>query len=195
MAQENRTGRVTRPHRRRFKQTPFRFDETTASKIITFLRAGAFIETAAQAAGISKQTLYNWLRKAAAEDAHPRLAKWGKDVEEAQALAEIAMMGVIGNAAQTGVWQAAAWHLERKFPERWGRREEVKVSGKEDGDPIKVQHENVRKMTTEAVRKRLGDLLAAVRLRRGESPDVDPDPVPMKDSLDLPPEPGEATRE
>ena len=28
-----------------------------------------------------------------------------------------------GKAAGEGSWQAAAWRLERKFPERWGRRE------------------------------------------------------------------------
>ncbi|MDP3937833.1 MAG: hypothetical protein Q8R92_06825 [Deltaproteobacteria bacterium] len=32
-------------------------------------------------------------------------------------------------------WTANAWHLERKHPERWGRKERVEHTGK-DGGPI-----------------------------------------------------------
>ena len=34
-------------------------------KIISFLRGGSYIETAAAACGISKETFYDWLKKAA----------------------------------------------------------------------------------------------------------------------------------
>lgn len=32
-------------------------------------------------------------------------------------------------------WRASAWRLERKFPDRWGRREKVEMSG-EGGGPV-----------------------------------------------------------
>lgn len=96
-------------------------------KIVGYLRAGAYIETAAAAAGISKQTLYNWLRRAADENERdPIFAKFAAAVEEAQALAEVRDIALIGKAAETQ-WQAAAWRLERKSPERWGRK--VELSG------------------------------------------------------------------
>ena len=36
-------------------------------------------------------------------------------------------------------WTANAWYLERKFPEKWGRRDKLtqEISGK-DGTPLKV---------------------------------------------------------
>ncbi len=34
-------------------------------------------------------------------------------------------------------WRASAWRLERKFPDRWGRREKVEVSG-EGGGPVLI---------------------------------------------------------
>lgn len=104
-----------------------------SEKIIGYLRAGAYIETAAAAAGISKQTLYNWLRRAAAEDEEdPSFAKFAAAVEEAQALAEVRDIALIGKAAETQ-WQAAAWRLERKSPERWSRKDRVELSGKGGG--------------------------------------------------------------
>jgi transposase-like protein len=96
-------------------------------KIVGYLRAGAYVETAAAAAGISKQTLYNWLRRAVDENERdPIFAKFAAAVEEAQALAEVRDIALIGKAAETQ-WQAAAWRLERKSPERWGRK--VELSG------------------------------------------------------------------
>ena len=35
---------------------------------------------------------------------------------------EVHNFEIVQSAAQNGVWQAAAWILERRFPARWGRR-------------------------------------------------------------------------
>lgn len=109
-----------------------------SDKIIGYLRAGAYIETAAAAAGISKQTLYNWLRRAADEDEKdPRFAAFAAEVEKSQALAEVRDIALIGKAAETQ-WQAAAWRLERKSPERWGRKDRMEHLGP-DGGPLKIE--------------------------------------------------------
>lgn len=106
-------------------------------KIVGYLRAGAYVETAAAAAGISKQTLYTWLRRAVDENEEdPIFAKFAAAVEEAQALAEVRDIALIGKAAETQ-WQAAAWRLERKSPERWGRKDRVELSGK-NGGPVQT---------------------------------------------------------
>ena len=36
--------------------------------------------------------------------------------------AELACLRQIKEAAQNGDWRAAAWMLERRYPEKWGRR-------------------------------------------------------------------------
>lgn len=58
-------------------------------------------------------------------------------VERAEADAHARNVAVIQRAAQAGTWQAAAWFLERRYPEQYARRT-LEVSGPDKG-PIPVQ--------------------------------------------------------
>jgi len=46
-------------------------------------------------------------------------------------------VAIIAKAAAGGHWQAAAWRLERKFPDRWGRK--TKLTGDGEGGEIIVR--------------------------------------------------------
>lgn len=50
-------------------------------------------------------------------------------VEEAEAGAHAESIQIIRREARNGTWQAAAWYLERKYPEQYGRRTAVTHSG------------------------------------------------------------------
>jgi hypothetical protein len=43
----------------------------------------------------------------------------GLDPEQADAMLEVELVGIVSKAAETD-WRAARWLLERRFPERWG---------------------------------------------------------------------------
>lgn len=123
-------------------------------RIVSAITAGNYIETAAAFAGISKVTLYKWLRRGARAHAGAH-HEFVNAIEKALASAEVRDVATIARAASgydvertketAGVggitvrettkyrefaWQAAAWRLERKHPERWGRR--VEVTGKSE---------------------------------------------------------------
>ena len=139
---------------------PYKFDPTIGDRIVTWLQAGSFVETAAAAAGISKQTFYNWLARGAraeAEREEPSLWAWARRIDQAQAEAELGLLGMVLGAAKSGAWQAAAWYLERKFPERWRRRETVEHTGP-GGGPVTTE-EVTRLMTSGEKRARLAELL------------------------------------
>lgn len=119
---------------------PTKLTPKLQEQVVGYLRAGAYVETAAAAAGISKETLYSWLRRGAADEVP--FAAFAEAVEEAQALAEMRDLALIGKAAETE-WTAAAWRLERKFPSRYGRRQAVEVSGPEGG-PIQINDARTR---------------------------------------------------
>ena len=94
-------------------------------KVLSALRSGSTVEAACSFARVSKVTWYAWLKKDAALRA---------DYEEALASAEIALVVEIKKDKS---WQSKAWLLERRFPDRWGKRETLSVKAEDeasDGD-------------------------------------------------------------
>lgn len=117
---------------------PTKFSKATADRILLALRAGNYAETAAAFAGIDKTTFYDWLKKGAAQS-KGQLSEFSHAVEKAMAEAEMRDLSNIGAAAGRGEWQASAWRLERKFPDRWGRRTKIEAEvGGKDGKPIEI---------------------------------------------------------
>jgi transposase len=109
----------------------------TQEVIVSAIAAGNYMETAAQAAGIDKTTLYNWLRRGE-EEPESIYSNFLHAVEKAKAEAEERDLKVITQAAHDGSWQAAAWKLERRTPHKWGRVNRTEISGPE-GKPVEVR--------------------------------------------------------
>jgi len=117
-----------------------KINKNKIEQIVAAVRAGNFIETAAAFAGISKQTLYNWLKEGArerdrrengekADHTKDLYVQFSFQIEQALAEAEMRDVEIITKAAEQQ-WQAAAWRLERKYPDRWGRK--VAVDAKQE---------------------------------------------------------------
>lgn len=108
--------------------------------IVEALATGCYRATAAEHAGIARSTFYRWLELGQAhsrdgvESEHRAL--W-EAIEKAEADAELSALATIRRAAPAS-WQAAAWLLERKHPDRWGRTQRVTLEGDEDR-PLRVQ--------------------------------------------------------
>lgn len=88
-------------------------------KIVTYVMDGNYVETACLLAGIAKKTFYNWL-KMGQEETGGIHAKFLHAIEKAAAWSEARDLNAIGAAGRSN-WQARAWRLERRFPERYGR--------------------------------------------------------------------------
>jgi hypothetical protein len=95
--------------------------QETADLIVVMLRAGNYVQVAARAAGISRQTFHDWMRLG--RSLAPKNSAY-RDLrlrcDQARAEGEARLVAQIANAAATS-WQAAAWLLERQDPARWGR--------------------------------------------------------------------------
>lgn len=117
------------------------------NEIAQYLRAGNYIETTAALVGIHRDSVYEWLKRGNAEI--ERVSKSNRanirkkeaifveftdTVKKAQAQSEAMLVGLIGQAAQKN-WTAAAWRLERKYPDKWGRTE--RNVGTAQDDPVK----------------------------------------------------------
>lgn len=89
---------------------------------------GLYMAEAAAVAGISKETLYDWVRRGARAKRKGRFAAgelpfitFSDAVKRSLAELQVNFLDNIHNAAGNGVWQAAAWLLERRFQGKWGR--------------------------------------------------------------------------
>lgn len=100
---------------------------------------------AAKYAGISKSSLYEAIAAGQAGDkryARGLAVKLVEAMDEAQARAAMRWMGKIEVASKKD-WRAAAWMLERRYPEDYGRGPStVQVQGPESGAPP-VSHHHV----------------------------------------------------
>ena len=132
---------------RQSKLTP-----ATQEKILTYLAAGAYVETAAVAAGVAKSTLYDWMKRGEAQ----RSGKYRtfKDaVDQALAQDELAGAAHLSALSRRSVTkkfkctqcecentvsvpvpsnvslEATKWRLQKKYRDPYGDKVEIKLEG------------------------------------------------------------------
>lgn len=120
---------------------PAKLDEDAIVKMEQILAAGGYVETAAAVAGVSKSTFFAWLERGDPEGAKAENAPYRAfraRIERARAQGETRAVTLIATAASKD-WKAAAWMLERQFPERWagplGRKHAQSGIGDPDDPP------------------------------------------------------------
>jgi len=116
---------------------PSKLTPEVQEKIARAIRAGNYPEVAARHAGIHPATYYRWMERGELEGDAPEddpYRSFRAEVERALADAEAGEVGLIIQSAKAGDWRAAAWLLERRFGERWGRRERVEQVDVRDPD-------------------------------------------------------------
>jgi hypothetical protein len=119
-------------------------------KIQSAILAGSYVETAAAFAGISKDTFYIWLKKGAAANSGIYY-EFSDAIKRAMAEAELRDVMVINRAAQT-TWQAAAWKLERKYPNRWGLRSKHEIVGADkEVKPVQIVYAKISEASAHKV--------------------------------------------
>ena len=107
--------------------------------IVEAIEKGNDKTVAARLAGIGESTFYAWMERGEQAKSGVFL-EFREAVKKAEAEAEQHFVGVI-KAASADTWTAAAWWLERKYPERWGRKERQQIEH-EGGVTIRVVYED-----------------------------------------------------
>jgi len=140
---------------RKLKLTP-KVQEAICKAIL----AGNFNQIAASDAGVGESTFYRWLQEGEAAQSGIKREFW-EAVKKAEATAETQYVSLMEKAAKQS-WQAAAWWLERKHNDRWGRREKQELTGSEGG-PIQIQ--------ADVTPKQLEEYADIIRGLAGREPD------------------------
>jgi len=104
----NRTGR------------PTSFTAAKATRIVEAIRRGIPFKLAAAAGGVSYNTFARWRNEGTHPDSPRHLREFCHQVRTAESDAAQRFLGLIEAAAQRN-WQAAAWMLERRHPDLFGK--------------------------------------------------------------------------
>jgi transposase len=122
---------------------PVKLTPAIQKNLVESIGVGAAYEDACNYTGISYQTFRNWMK--AGEEAFLRGDPTGQFFEFFEAIKKaegrnvLRCMVKIERAASEGDWRAAAWKLERRYPERYGRS----VSDQRHSGQVSVQHDNL----------------------------------------------------
>jgi transposase len=138
---------------------PSKLTPEIQEKLLSVIKLGAYRTVACDFAGITPETLRNWIRRGETDGVGPYY-EFTSALKQAEASACLKALGTIRTAMEQS-WQAAAWFLERKRPKEWAKRERHELTGK-DGGPIRTQvrlgdlppHE--RRARLDAIARRLG---------------------------------------
>lgn len=102
-----------------------KFNPETCHKIIQAIKQGNYQKTAAALAGIDESTYYRWVERGK-EAKSGKYCEFYKSIKKAEEFAKAYYLQQIREAAESKKhWQAAAWYLERKFPDEFGRRQSI----------------------------------------------------------------------
>jgi transposase len=109
--------------------------EDAVYRVLEGIKAGMSYEGACGVARVTYNTFLNW-RKRGEVETSGKYFKFFQELRYAEAIAEAEMLKKLKEDPDTK-W--VAWRLERRFPDRWGKKEQVKqeISGPE-GQPIQV---------------------------------------------------------
>ena len=119
---------------------PTKLNEETIERLVKAIKVGATYDLACKYAGTSYSSFERWMRRG--ETATSGIErKLYEAIELAEGAAATAWLAKIEQAASDGQWQAAAWKLERRYPEMYGRRvnDNRNTHSGPDGGPIQIQ--------------------------------------------------------
>lgn len=153
----------------------------TRDRIVSAVRAGNYLTTAAALAGVSTSSVYRWLEKAEEPGSRKEYREFRDALARARAEAEARvvatiMRGVTGGAVVKEVTRTlpngaveterqvappnpreGLEFLSRAFPDRWARRQALEVTGA-DGGPLRVEHSAGIAALAERLRASLDEL-------------------------------------
>ena len=162
-----------------------KFNRDTWTIIVEAVRIGMSQARAAQTAGVSEQTLYDWINKALNEpEKYPEHAEFHEALLMANADCERSLIQALHEAIDMD-WKAALEILKTRFPKDWGKQVVHDTDWEEyirehNLDPEKVRNAFSR-IITEMVSERraelgLDDPVGGGQTQAARPPDMDPAP-------------------
>jgi hypothetical protein len=139
---------------------PSTFTPEKREKILSALRAGNYRCAAARYAGVEVACFTEWIYRGNKGD--EPYAEFAKECKRAEGEAEAALVATVRKAS-VDTWTAAAWILERKYSQRWGRRDPSWERDRREARQAQAAQ------LAEVPLEELERMVAAERARRGKA--------------------------
>jgi transposase len=143
---------------------PSKLTKSVRDKLTEAIELGCTLEDACNYAGITYRTFRNWALRAEqekqAENYTGEFFQFFQAIKYAEGKMVVRCQAKIERAATMGDWHAAAWKLERRYPDRYGRTvQDHQVTGH-----LKVHHGNLVQsiLSNPTAAKSAVDLVAAL---------------------------------
>lgn len=154
---------------------PTLLNPTRQAALLGAIEEGMPLKQAAEIAGISYDTLNHWQNRGANESAPPEYRQFCQLLRHSQAVAMQVNISLIREAAKRE-WRAAAWLLEKRFPDEFARPHQFEHSGprgKSLSPSPDEEYEVLRRMKKQEGIKnilvKLGSIIAEKRLQKEEA--------------------------
>jgi transposase len=136
---------------------PSKLSPEITERICAGIRSGLYLHSAAELAGVHVSTVNRWMAAGADEGAEGPHAAFRTAIKKAESETQAATLDIIRQAAANGTWTAAAWYLERRHPELWGRHgRDAREASQEAQEPA----QNVEQVRSDVL-ARIGRLMAS----------------------------------
>lgn len=106
---------------------PSKYTPETVTRITEAIALGAPYDLACKSAGVHYDTFNTWRKQK---------PEFFEAVEKAEGRAVVGWLAKIEAAASDGAWQAAAWKLERRYPQQFGRTDRVEVTIRQQAEAL-----------------------------------------------------------
>jgi transposase len=106
-------------------------------RAVKLKKGGANNKDIAAALGVHQSTFYEWI----ANPKSDKQREFSERIKKAEADYKNALLGIILRDASQRDWHAAAWLLERKYPEEYSRTDRVKAQVEQETNAtVEVVH-------------------------------------------------------
>ena len=146
---------------------PTKLNESVKKRVLYAIEKGCTYELAANFGGISYTTFNNWMNLGKVqidkpEDETDDYFDFYSQVKLSEGKSAVFWLDKIDESAKNGQWQAAAWKLERRYPQWYGKTVQ-EIQGK-DGTAIEFAN-----LTPDERIERANSILEQARTRRAAS--------------------------
>ena len=101
-----------------------KLEDDIQQRLVTAIERGLSIEDACVYAGITKKTYYNWINKNTDEikdeAERKKFLQFLQSLKKAQSECQMYCLDFL---MKDKSWQSKAWVLERRFPDRWAKKD------------------------------------------------------------------------